>query len=58
MKNIRRIYLMVCAVSIILLFCIIIGFHRNVNVAYEPEESVKQMEYNVSLGETGASMQG
>lgn len=46
MKNIRRIYLMVCAVSIILLFCIIIGFHRNVNVAYEPEESVKQMEYN------------
>lgn len=58
MNNIRRIYFVICGLAIALLFCIIFGFHRNVNVAYEPEESVRQIEYNVSLGETGVSMEG
>lgn len=51
MRNIRRIYFVICGVLICLLFYIIAGFHRDVTSVYQPEESMSQVEYPVSFQE-------
>jgi len=59
MKNIRRMYLIMCGVSIILLLFIMTGFHRDVKNTYKPEESVTQVDYAVSFnGKNKLSLQG
>ncbi len=59
MKNIRRMYLIMCGVSIILLLFIMAGFHRDVKNTYNPEESVSQADYAVSFdGKNKLSLHG
>ncbi|MCM1258631.1 MAG: diguanylate cyclase [Roseburia sp.] len=62
MKNIRRIYLILCGISVILLLYILAGFHREVNNTYEPADSVKQVDYALSIApfmeESGVSLRG
>lgn len=58
MKSIRRIYLIICGLSMILLLSILAGFHRNVKNVYEPEDSVEKANYDLSLDESGVSLKG
>lgn len=58
MKNIRRIYIVICGFSMILLFSILAGFHRNVKSVYEPVDSVEKANYDLSLDESGVSLKG
>lgn len=58
MKSIRRIYLIICGLSMILLLSILAGFHRNVKNVYEPEDSVEKVNYDLSLDESGVSLKG
>lgn len=62
MKNIRKMYLIICGLSVVLLLGILLGFSRNVNSVYEPEDSVKKVDYSVSIApsmeEEGVSLRG
>ena len=58
MKNIRKMYLIICGLSVVLLLGILLGFSRNVNSVYEPENSVKKVDYTVSLEDSGVSLTG
>lgn len=58
MKNIRRIYVILCGLFIVFLFFIKAEFKRDVSIAYEPEQAVKQAEYTLNLDGDGVILQG
>lgn len=58
MKNIRRIYFILCGLFIVFLFFIKAEFKRNVSIVYEPEQGVKQAEYTLLSEGDGVTLQG